>query len=147
MIFEVQAPILNCNAAALHEALATVFGSWIVGVSTYPPDPDTLQPKPVSIWFIDHEPSQPEVEQALQIANTYNPAPLPDPFEVDLATAVTQAGANPLNGITVTQALTWIDANVTDLASAKVALKHMVKVIGVQERRLRIVERMLNIGG
>lgn len=55
-------------------------------------------------------------------------------------TAQTQAGANPLDGLTVTQALAWIDANVTDLATAKTALKQMVKVIFIQERRIDRIE-------
>ncbi len=54
--------------------------------------------------------------------------------------AQTQAGANPLNGLTVTQALAWIDSNVTDLASARTALKQIVKVVFIQERRIDRLE-------
>lgn len=58
-------------------------------------------------------------------------------------TAQTQAGANPLDNLTVTQALAWIDANVTDLASARTALKQMVKVVFIQERRIARLEAAL----
>lgn len=49
--------------------------------------------------------------------------------------AQTQAGANPLENLTVTQALAWIDANVTDLASARTGMKHIVKYLFIQKRR------------
>ncbi len=46
-----------------------------------------------------------------------------------LRQARTAAGANPLDNLTMVQALAWIDANVTDLPSARNALKHLVKLI------------------
>lgn len=54
--------------------------------------------------------------------------------------AQTQAGANPLDNLTVTQALAWIDANVTDLASARTGMKHMVKYLFIQKRRIDRLE-------
>jgi hypothetical protein len=44
------------------------------------------------------------------------------------------AANNPLDGLTLTQALTWVDANVSDLASARSALKQIVKLIFVQRK-------------
>jgi len=41
----------------------------------------------------------------------------------------TAAGTNALDNLTMAQALAWIDANVTDLPSARTALKHLVKLI------------------
>lgn len=46
-----------------------------------------------------------------------------------LRQARTAAGTNPLDGLTMVQALAFIDANVTDLPSARNALKHLVKLI------------------
>jgi hypothetical protein len=41
-----------------------------------------------------------------------------------------QAGtSNPLDTLTLAQALTWIDANVTDLNSARLALKQLAKLL------------------
>ena len=57
-----------------------------------------------------------------------------------IRTAQTQAGANPLDNLTVTQALAWIDANVTDLASARTGMKHMVKYLFIQKRRIDRLE-------
>lgn len=57
-----------------------------------------------------------------------------------IRTAQSQAGANPLDGLTVTQALAWIDANVTDLASARTGMKHMVKYLFIQKRRIDRLE-------
>jgi hypothetical protein len=41
----------------------------------------------------------------------------------------TAANNNPLNGLTLAQALTYIDNNVTDLASARTALKHLTRLV------------------
>lgn len=57
--------------------------------------------------------------------------------------AQTQAGANPLENLTVTQALAWIDANVTDLASARTGMKHIVKYLFIQKRRIDRLEAAL----
>src|SRR2546423_690269 len=38
---------------------------------------------------------------------------------------------NPLDGLTLDQALTYIDANVVDLASARTALKHLARIVFV----------------
>lgn len=51
-----------------------------------------------------------------------------------------QAGANPLDNLTLAQALAWIDANVTNLASVIVALKHIVRYLFVLRRRLDELE-------
>jgi hypothetical protein len=51
------------------------------------------------------------------------------------------AASNPLNNLTLAQALTWIDSNLTDLASAKVALKQIVKALFMLQRE---VEREVN---
>ena len=40
-----------------------------------------------------------------------------------------EEASNPLSNVTYEQAETWIENNVTDLASAKVALKKIVKLI------------------
>ncbi len=41
-----------------------------------------------------------------------------------------QAGAsNPLDPLTLAQALTWIDSNATDLNSARIALKQLTKLV------------------
>ena len=46
-----------------------------------------------------------------------------------LRQAKTDAGTNPLDNLTLPQATAWIDANVTDLPSARTALKNLVKLI------------------
>ncbi len=46
------------------------------------------------------------------------------------------AASNPFDGITLAQALTWVDNNVTDLASAKVALKQIVKALFMLKREV-----------
>jgi hypothetical protein len=38
---------------------------------------------------------------------------------------------NPIESLTLAQALTYIDNNVVDLASARVALKHLCKIVFV----------------
>lgn len=53
----------------------------------------------------------------------------------------TQAGANPLEGLTVTQAVNWIDSNVTDLPSAKVALKHIIKALFVLKAEINRLKK------
>ncbi len=53
-----------------------------------------------------------------------------------LRTDQAAAGSNPLDKITLAQALTWVDANVTDLASAKVALKQIVKALFMLKREV-----------
>lgn len=37
--------------------------------------------------------------------------------------------STPLDALTVKQALNWLDTNVTDLASARTALKHLTRLI------------------
>lgn len=46
---------------------------------------------------------------------------------------------NPLDTLTLAQALTWIDNNVADLASARTALKQLAKLVFVlrAESKLR----------
>lgn len=46
-----------------------------------------------------------------------------------LAEKTTELENNPLADLTFKQADTWIDSNVTNIASAKTALKHIVKLI------------------
>jgi hypothetical protein len=46
-----------------------------------------------------------------------------------LRQARTAVGSNPIDNLTMAQALAWVDANVTDLPSARNALKHLVKLI------------------
>lgn len=60
-----------------------------------------------------------------------------------LRTAKTQAGTNPLDGLTLAQIDAWIVANVTDLASAKTALRQMAKLVAIHERRLDRIEAAL----
>lgn len=60
-----------------------------------------------------------------------------------LRTAKTQAGANPIDGLTVQQALTYLQNNVTDLASAKTYMRELTKVVFIQERRLDRIEAAL----
>lgn len=71
------------------------------------------------------------------------PAQFSTPKGDALRTAKTQAGTNPLDGLTVTQALTWIDSNVTDLPSARTALKQMVKTLFILDRRVDRLEAAL----
>jgi hypothetical protein len=54
--------------------------------------------------------------------------------------AVADAGPNLLDMMTLSQALDWIDANVTNLATAIVALKHVVRYLFIVERRLDELE-------
>ncbi len=42
-----------------------------------------------------------------------------------------QTTGNPLDNLTLAQALTWIDSNVTDLNSARTALKHLATLVFV----------------
>jgi hypothetical protein len=42
---------------------------------------------------------------------------------------------NPLESLTLSQALTWIDSNVNDLASARAALKHLAKLVFIVRAR------------
>lgn len=62
----------------------------------------------------------------------------------EIRAAEQQAGANPIAGMTLTQALAWIDANVTNLATAIVALKHVTRYLFVVERRLDEIEARLD---
>jgi hypothetical protein len=48
-----------------------------------------------------------------------------DRLRQDQAAAVN----NPLESLTLAQALTWVDANVNDLASARTALKHLARLV------------------
>ena len=41
------------------------------------------------------------------------------------------AAATPLDDLTLPQALTWIDANVNNLADARTALKHLARLVFV----------------
>ncbi len=41
------------------------------------------------------------------------------------------AAANPIETMTLADALAWIDANVVDLPSARAALKHLAKTLFV----------------
>ncbi len=45
--------------------------------------------------------------------------------------AKADAGTNPVDGLTLAQALTYLQNNVTDLASAKVYLAHLTKLVFV----------------
>ena len=42
-----------------------------------------------------------------------------------------QTAGNPLDNLTLAQALTWIDGNVNDVTSARSALKHLAKLVFV----------------
>jgi len=42
-----------------------------------------------------------------------------------------QTAGNPLDRLTLAQALSWIDGNVNDLTSARTALKHLAKLVFV----------------
>ncbi len=50
------------------------------------------------------------------------------------------ATSNPLDNIPLDQALTWLENNVTSLATAKVALKQMAKQIIMNRRDLQILQ-------
>lgn len=56
-------------------------------------------------------------------------------------TAKAQAGINPLDGLTVAQALSWVDSNVTDLPSAKVAMKHIIKALFVLRAEVKRLKK------
>jgi hypothetical protein len=52
--------------------------------------------------------------------------------------------SNPLNGKTPAQADAYIEANVTNLATAKIALKLIVRLLMLIFRRLDVLEEQLN---
>lgn len=60
-----------------------------------------------------------------------------------LRTAKTQAGTNPIDNITLQQALAYLNTNVTDLASAKAYLRELTKKVFIQDRRLDQFEATL----
>jgi hypothetical protein len=41
------------------------------------------------------------------------------------------AASNPIDGLTLAEALAWIDTNVVDLPSARAALKQLAKILFV----------------
>jgi len=49
----------------------------------------------------------------------------------NLRQAKAAATSNPLDGLNLTQALAYLDANVTDVATARTALKNIVKLVFV----------------
>lgn len=51
-------------------------------------------------------------------------------------TAAQQAGSTPLDSLTVTQAVAYVNANVVDLPSAKAALIILVKILGKMESQI-----------
>jgi hypothetical protein len=57
----------------------------------------------------------------------------------------TDAGASPLDNLTLAQALAWIDTNVNNLADAKAAFRHLTKLVFVLRAELRR-QRTLNDG-
>jgi len=65
----------------------------------------------------------------------------------DLRTAQQQAGANPINNLTLAQALTYLQSNVTDLPSARTYLAHLTKLVFIQERRIARLEKLLKDKG
>jgi hypothetical protein len=128
------------HAGKLHAELAAAVGATLIGVST--------GAVPCIVHVADD--ATPADETTITgVVAAHDPTPTADALVVDLATAKTESGTNPLDNLTVAQALAWIDANVTDLASARTALKQVVKVLGIHERRLRMIERALGlpIGG
>jgi hypothetical protein len=50
-----------------------------------------------------------------------------------LRQAKNAAGNNPLDGLTLAQALAYIDANVVDLLSARIALKNLAQIVFVMQ--------------
>lgn len=58
-------------------------------------------------------------------------------------TASTQTGSTPLDGMTVSQVDAWINANVTDLASAKTALRIIGKLLFLIFAQLRQIQAEL----
>ena len=50
--------------------------------------------------------------------------------------AQTDAGINPIDSLTLAQALTYLQNNVIDLASAKVYLGLLTKLVFIQKRRI-----------
>jgi hypothetical protein len=65
----------------------------------------------------------------------------------DVRLAQTQAGTNPINSLTLTQALAYLQSNVTDLPSARVYLAHLTKLVFIQERRIARLEKVLKDKG
>jgi hypothetical protein len=55
----------------------------------------------------------------------------------------TNAGANPIAGITLQQALNYLDNNVTTAAAAIVYLKHLTKFVFLLAGRLLIAENRI----
>ncbi len=47
------------------------------------------------------------------------------------------AAGNPIDNLTLPDALSWIDANVVDLPSARAALKQMAKILFVLRAEIR----------
>lgn len=127
-------------AGKLHTELAAAIGAKLVGIST--------GETPCIVHVTDDTTPADEATIAT-LVTAHNSAPPPDTLVIALATAKTEAGINPLDNLTVAEALAWIEANVIDLPSAKTALKQAVKIFAIHERRLRIIERALGlpIGG
>jgi hypothetical protein len=83
--------------------------------------------------------SDPEVKAWVQAGNTITPAdPPPPPTQTDLDTAAAKAypKLQALASWTPAQVQTWCDANITDVASARDAIKTLAIAVGVLFRRL-----------
>lgn len=76
---------------------------------------------------IVHEPHTPDEADP--------PAP-PSKDQVDAAAARADTNVQALAGMSPAEAAQWIDTNVVDFASAKIALRRMAKILCVLARRL-----------
>lgn len=55
----------------------------------------------------------------------------------------TAEASNPIEGKTPQEIDAWIEVNVIDLPTSKIALKHMARVLVVHEKQLEVLELLL----
>ena len=84
-------------------------------------------------------------QQVDTVLAAHDPTPPLDPLVVAITQAKTDAGTTPIDGLTVAQAVSYINTNVTDLTSAKAALVIAVKYIGEMRRELNLINNRLGL--
>lgn len=60
--------------------------------------------------------------------------------------AQTDAGTNPIDSLTLAQALTYLSTNVTDLPTAKTYIGQLTKLVFIQARRIDRLEQTIKKG-